>query len=751
MHLRSLILFGLLFILPQSIQAQGIFEPFGFPKAVIATGHTEVAGTVHLALRQGPTAADTLVIDLSPFRITNANASDIRITTSGNITTGAVSIEAETGRVRVPVNAGGTTGSFRVDGIRISLAGSNASSITAQLSWSGRLNVLTPRESALVVDQVRSGLEVDSGNDRFLIFNSVAVDNSANFVVREGYNAAFTSGSEFGQNTPTRLRIRVEDFPTGLRMHFPASVTGAESAATLTTLEGTDVTIPRNDGSTEVTYNFTGAGNSAELRESFTIPYTVSTTGTVANLQPTIEVSLAPIGAAVPSTTLPATNIPRFAEENLVALEGTSRIITKTLYWTGIDNSRQNRLSLFNPSLMRANVTISALNASGQAVSGTGITNPVRISLAANQSSDQSLQDIFGAAASNIATVRVQSAGRDVVALGTTSATGLSETTPLLERGIPNFVLPSIGETASLHLFNPGAAKVSGTVSLLTAQGAPLATKSIDLESLASVSNSLQDLFGTNSAGQISGSFTGPVVAIQSFGSSTTLNLVPAQVPAGVGNLYVPFFATGGGYETDLNIINSSSQAATLTAQLFDSTGSQTSPAREIVLSPAEQLSTTIAQFFQMQTFASGYVRIQVAQVARGFWTFYPAVSGYARIRAGQASSTIIPISGYPHTESAILASGVAAGQFQGIALVNPNSSAVTVTMQALADTGGLLNTVTIDLAAGQISSRLIGEYFSAAIPEGSVIRISSTAPIVATSITGSLNGDMLRSSPGLR
>src|SRR5204862_7371264 len=127
--------------------------------------------------------------------------------------------------------------------------------------------------------------------------------------------------------------------------------------------------LPRADGTTEVTYNFSGAGNSADILESFSIPFTVSTTGPVAPLQPTIELSLAPIGAAVPTTALPSTNIPRFTEENLTALEGTSRIITKALYWTGMDNSRENRLAVFNPSSGLANVTLSAFDSQGKLIS----------------------------------------------------------------------------------------------------------------------------------------------------------------------------------------------------------------------------------------------------------------------------------------------------------------------------------------------------------------------------------------------
>jgi len=65
--------------------------------------------------------------------------------------------------------------------------------------------------------------------------------------VHEGYAAAFSNSTAFGQTVPTRIRIRVTDFPENLQMFFPATVT-ASSGAMLTTVEGFAVTLPRANG-----------------------------------------------------------------------------------------------------------------------------------------------------------------------------------------------------------------------------------------------------------------------------------------------------------------------------------------------------------------------------------------------------------------------------------------------------------------------------------------------------------------------
>src|ERR687889_657492 len=108
MYLRIKLVGLIILLAPVRVAAQGIFEAFGLPKTVVATGQTEVIGSIQLAMRQGPVQADTLIIDVAPYRITNASASDVRLTPAGDITTGTVVIEAADGRVRIPFNAGAT-------------------------------------------------------------------------------------------------------------------------------------------------------------------------------------------------------------------------------------------------------------------------------------------------------------------------------------------------------------------------------------------------------------------------------------------------------------------------------------------------------------------------------------------------------------------------------------------------------------------------------------------------------------------
>src|SRR5262249_11971939 len=152
----------------------------------------------------------TLVVDVSPLRITNNSVTDIAVTPSGNLAIGAVTLDTENELLRIPVLAGGTNGTIRVEGIRVAVAGTGIRSANAKLYWEGGgLNFLSGTRP-LIISSVQSGLAADPITDRFLIINGIVVDNTSTLSLREGYASAFSSaGGGFGQTVSTRVRIHV--------------------------------------------------------------------------------------------------------------------------------------------------------------------------------------------------------------------------------------------------------------------------------------------------------------------------------------------------------------------------------------------------------------------------------------------------------------------------------------------------------------------------------------------------------------
>ena len=742
MKLRSVVFISVLMLFSSgSLLAQGLFRGFGFPRTVTATGQAEVLGPILVTMVQGPAVAGTMVVDVSPLQITNANAADISVNATG-LTVGATTIDTDNHLVKIPVMAGGgASGSIRLEGIRVAVAGVGINSFNAKLSWPDSLNVLIEGTSVPVIDAVRGGLTAQSVGNRFTVFNGQVYGSGPTIRVSEGYASAFSNSSQFGQTNSTKIQIRVTDFPDNLQMIFPTAVTANESAATLNAFEG--VTLPRANGRNELTYVFSKAANSDETTESFDIQFTINVLGPVPEIQPTIEVGLAPIGGVSSST-----DIPRYAEDEITVQEGSSRIISKILYWTGINASLQNQVHMTNPSSRTANLTIDALNSAGQAISGTGIINPAKVSLSANQSMVSTISSLFGTTTS-ISSIRIQSTNPDLLAAAVVSGNGASGSVPFVSRAISSAFFPVVNEGAQLQLMNPNSSTATGTLTLRTEDAQVVTSANVSIAPLASTAVAVQTAFNSPPSGYISAVFSNPVIAFESFGE-TKPNLVAIQPPASANPLFIPFVVSLSGLQTDVDLINLSDQTVTLKAQLFGATGSQPASASLITMLPGEQLAASIERIFT-QLPPTGYVRLDVPQVFKAFFGYYPAIAGLARIRSLQGGSTVIPLSAYALADAFVLGFGVTGTEFQGLALVNPTASDVSVNLQALNINGTLAAAASITLAAGQVVSRLTSEFFGTALPAQPVIRVTSSAPIAITAISGSATLDQFRALPVLR
>src|SRR5437762_1503978 len=129
-----------LLILPDALSAQGLFRGLSVPATVASNGQTEVVGLILVAMTSGPAVADTLVVNMSPLQITNANASDITVSATGLVVS-SPTIDTVNSQVQIPVQASLTsTASLSIQGIRVAIAGTGITSFNAQLSWLGSAN-----------------------------------------------------------------------------------------------------------------------------------------------------------------------------------------------------------------------------------------------------------------------------------------------------------------------------------------------------------------------------------------------------------------------------------------------------------------------------------------------------------------------------------------------------------------------------------------------------------------------------------
>ena len=505
------------------VLGQGIFLPVEIPATAIQTGHTELVGPIHLAHRVGTTNADVIRIDPSPLQITNASAADIQVTTSGNLVAGVPTIDSDENVLRVPLSAGGSSGSLRITGLRLSLEGA-AVAITVRVSFEKKLNDFLESSTVTVVDSISPGLTAEPMTDTFLVYNEEVIDSSATIPIKEAFVSAFSNSAEFGQTTGTQIRIKVSDFPGGLLMVFPASVSAAETTATLTTVGGAAVELLRGDDTTEVSYVFNQAANSSDTLESFDITFTVSINGSIEILQPTIEVSLGPIGAATPTSELPSTAVPRFAEDDLLVLAGSSRTVSRQFYWTGIDADLEHRLTLLNAGPRASNLTLERFGADGD------IRSSFQLVLAAAESWTDLTESTLPETLTTPTSIRISSTEESVWASGNVRGTGIEESIKLRERGGSVFSLFTSNES-QVNVWNINESPAIGTLTLRNATGSLLESTPVLLDPMASFGARLDELFPGLEGSYIAIRFDRPVVATTETKSSSHLTMVSPDPP----------------------------------------------------------------------------------------------------------------------------------------------------------------------------------------------------------------------------
>src|SRR5579862_6244119 len=402
---------------PASLLAQGLFRGFSSPVNVASTGQTELTGSILASMTSGPAAADRLVIDVSPLQITNASPADITVKANG-LTVGATTIDSTNDLIEIPVqSSNASSGLISIQGIRVAMAGAGINSFNAHLSWLNSRNAFIAGASVPIINSVQSGL-----------IAQWITGSSSTIQLAEGFAGAFSNSSQYGQTGPTEIQITVSDLPAGGQMTFPATATANETAASLTTTGGQPVTLSANG---TVIYVYSSAGNSADVAGSFNLNASLGFLVPAGSLQPKIQVTLAPIGAAVPNATFPATNIPRYAENEITVMPAAPLTVSESLYWTGINPLLQNQVEITNPNSQISNLTIDAFDANGKEISGLGVTSPVKLRLAANHSLVSAVSDLFGIA-TGISTVRIESTTADLRAAAAINGNGVNQAVPFI-------------------------------------------------------------------------------------------------------------------------------------------------------------------------------------------------------------------------------------------------------------------------------------------------------------------------------
>ena len=604
---------------------QAVFSVGSTAAAVADIGVTELTGQIVLTVSSGTTVPAPLTITYSA-QITNNAASEITITGTGGLggVAGAPILLAASNAIIINVPTGGMAGDYiRIQGVRVSVAGQNFTGVTATvqaLSSSGN-GIVVGQNTVVVAGQVLKPLLMDLSQAPPLSFTFGATVDVSSFIIKEGFSSAFSSSiGQFGQTVPTRIRITpFPSIPAGIQVTFPASVSSTQTGAILATTSGQSETVPRADGSTEVIYEFSEAPSSSLEVESFTVPVSMTIDAAAAMGIINFQATLIPIGLATPNTAFPSTDIPRYVERKVPdETELSIGTIELAFPFRAQAAATYTGIALTNPTGFRVNATFTAYGADGSVITGAGINNPVVLTLPRNGQVAKLTKDIFGAgfSASTAGTIRVQGKSPQVAGfylLGDLQGPRLDGAIGDLN-SVQGWVWPVVfrripAPFTTFEIFNPGTVQANAVLTLFDAGGRIVKTASQSIAVSGTVNREFGELFpgvdlNSFSGGYIKGQSDVGVVVRETFGNSRDSNVVPGQIPIQRTAFYLPHFASGGGYTSELNLVNTDpSMKADIAVTLLDNNGLPLGSSVNLSILPGTQFIQTVASLFATRHF----------------------------------------------------------------------------------------------------------------------------------------------------
>ncbi|HYK88000.1 MAG TPA: hypothetical protein VE398_04490, partial [Acidobacteriota bacterium] len=332
-------------------------------------------------------------------------------------------------------------------------------------------------------------------------------------------------------------------------------------------------------------------------------------------------------------------------------------------------------------------------------------------------------------------------------------------------------VLPSVFHTGSspfniLQLFNPGKAAATATLKLFDYSGSLIKTVSQTIPGTSdsapgggTLIRDLTDIFtGINfssfTGGYVKGSSDVALVASENFGNALDSNILQAQTTIQQKTFDVAHFASGGGYSTELNIVDlDTAAAANVTLTLFDNTGAQIAGPVNVVVPQGGQLVKAIDQLFLSlgTALTTGYIQLHIEPSFIGPFGSTATVAGSVRFSASDGSSSAaLPLFIPPATDFYYSQVAQNQGWYTGVAVLNTSSTTkADVTLDVYTKDGILAGSFETLILPGQKISKLLYEMVQNSGGQvGGYVHIHSDQPVVSFSLFGTSDGKLLSAIP---
>ncbi len=416
-------------------------------------------------------------------------------------------------------------------------------------------------------------------------------------------------------------------------------------------------------------------------------------------------------------------------------------------------------MGLSNVGFDAATLTFTAVDSSGNLITGPDIVNPKTHELGPGMQLAMLDLSIFGdgiTRSNSNGWIKLESTSSDVGGFFLTFDAGMSimDGASFGDAPLKNVVFTEIEPAGStkIDIVNSNPEDASVTFSVMKADGTTRGSQSRVIGGNGALFADLyQDLFDGIQPDPTDYVLMKSTKNVETFElmqkrTGDIATLAGQDLTAGGTVLYSPQYVVGGPWRTGISIVNLDSKPGEATLQLFSEYGMPIGAPQTIVLAANGKIQIDDPAYFgalEGGVIVEGYVKIVSDGIRLVGSTVFRGLTGVPL-------SSALPLI-YNLQNSMVFSHMVSNDRYwTGLALLNPNASDANLTIEIHGSDGALIDGSSLLIPAHQRSTCLLTEYFPSLIgknPSGDV-RVISNKPLASFSLFGTNNLSVMSAIP---
>ena len=427
---------------------------------------------------------------------------------------------------------------------------------------------------------------------------------------------------------------------------------------------------------------------------------------------------------------------------------GTSRLVVPVIH---IGSDADLGLAFSNPTLESATITLTARSYNGEPITGEGITNPATVTLPPQGQRPFRSVDVFGPGIAGRAGW-IESAASNVAVKGFFLVFDANlqyiDGAALASTPVSKIVFPKVGPETTVAFVNTGSQPVArASLTLYDNGGAVIERRLLPLPPRSGYSGPISGLLAVperfsgyavlDTAGTPFSSSQDVLAGTEFYRNRADVAALNAPSPDDLFRTgYLPYFVTGGGYYSTVGLVNPTRQAQKVRIAAENVDGRAAPQTVERTIPALGRLEEQVADMFGFSGTAAitGFIRYEVPDSSSA------GLTGY--IEYGTADGLLLaaaPAQGIGFTDILFSQIAESATFYTGLALLNPNAQAASVTIDAFGRDGKRIASAGARLEPGTRRTALLSELLPVLSNQSDgYVHVTASRPIFAFELFGS-------------